>query len=148
MTAQVYLFDHPGLRDLFLPYALSRPLGELRYGAFLLRERWSALLGRPVAGHLAAAHLADFAEPGAAPVVARPGAPIPLDRQLAVMLPGGAASLSRVECVETLLVAHSSSDVRARVAAGHSIRYLVSPAVEAYIRDHRLYRSEDPRRTA
>jgi len=73
MTAQVYLFDHPGLRDLFLPYALSRPLGELRYGAFLLRERWSALLGRPVSGHLAASHLADFAEPGAAPVVARPG---------------------------------------------------------------------------
>ena len=75
MTAEVYLFDAPELRDLFLPFAHSRPLGELRYGAFLLRERWSAALGRPVAGHLAAGHLADFAEPGAPAVVSRPGEP-------------------------------------------------------------------------
>lgn len=81
-------------------------------------------------------------------VVARPGTPIPVARRLKTMLPGGSASMSRVECIRTLLVAHSSSDVRARVAAGRSIRYLVPSAVEAYIRDHRLYRSEDPRRIA
>jgi nicotinate-nucleotide adenylyltransferase len=81
-------------------------------------------------------------------VVARPGAPIPVGRRLGAILPGGAASLDRVECVRTLLVAHSASDVRDRVAAGRSIRYLVPPAVEAYIRDHRLYRSQDPMRTA
>ncbi len=75
MTADVYLFDDPSLHDAFLPFAHSRPLGELRYGAFLLRERWSAALGRPVAGHLAAAHLADFAEPGTPPAVDRPGEP-------------------------------------------------------------------------
>src|SRR5512143_704154 len=75
MTAAVYLYDDPSQRDRFLPFALSRPLGELRYGAFLLRERWSAALGRAVAGHLAAAQLADFAEPGAPPVVERPGEP-------------------------------------------------------------------------
>jgi nicotinate-nucleotide adenylyltransferase len=81
-------------------------------------------------------------------VVARPGAPIPVGRRLGALLPGGPASMSRVECIRTLVVAHSASDVRARVAAGRSIRYLVPPAVEAYIRDHRLYRSQDPRRTA
>ena len=81
-------------------------------------------------------------------VVARSGTPIPLSRRLGALLPGGAASMSRVECIRTLVVAHSSSDVRARVAAGRSIRYLVPPAVEAYIRDHRLYRSQDPRRIA
>ena len=81
-------------------------------------------------------------------VVARSGTPMPLRRRLGALLPGGAASLGRVECVRTLVVAHSSSDVRARVADGRSIRYLVPPAVEAYIRDHRLYLSEDPRRTA
>lgn len=75
MTAAVYLYDDPSQRDVFLPFALSRPLGELRYGAMLLRERWSAALGGAVAGHLAAAHLADFAEPGAPPVVDRPGEP-------------------------------------------------------------------------
>ena len=75
MTADVYLFDDPSQREVFLPFALSRPLGELRYGAMLLRERWSAVLGRAVAGHLAAAHLVDFAEPGTPPVVDRPGEP-------------------------------------------------------------------------
>ena len=81
-------------------------------------------------------------------VVARPGAPMPSSPSLGALLPGGAASLARVDCVETSLVAHSSSAVRARVAAGRSIRYLVPPSVEAYIRDHRLYRSDNSMRTA
>jgi nicotinate-nucleotide adenylyltransferase len=46
--------------------------------------------------------------------------------------------------VETVPLAHSASDVRERAAAGRSIRYLVPPAVEQYIRDHRLYRSKSP----
>lgn len=75
MSVATYLFDDPAQRDAFLPFALSRPLGELRYGAFLLRERWAAVLGGAIAGHLAAAHLADFAEPGAPAVVDRPGEP-------------------------------------------------------------------------
>jgi len=81
-------------------------------------------------------------------VVQRPGAPLPDMAQLGDMLPGGAASVDRVECVDTVPLANSSSDVRARAISGRSIRYLVPPAVEAYIRDHRLYRSETPVRTA
>jgi nicotinate-nucleotide adenylyltransferase len=81
-------------------------------------------------------------------VVARPGAPMPDSGRLGAMLPGGAASMSRVECIKTMLIANSASDVRDRVATGRSIRYLVPPAVEAYIRDHQLYRSDNSMRTA
>ena len=35
----------------------------------------------------------------------------------------------------------ASSDIRARLKAGRSIRYLVPPAVERYIHQHRLYQS-------
>jgi nicotinate-nucleotide adenylyltransferase len=34
----------------------------------------------------------------------------------------------------------SATNIRNRVATGHSIRYLVPPAVEKIIRDHQLYR--------
>jgi nicotinate-nucleotide adenylyltransferase len=37
----------------------------------------------------------------------------------------------------------SAAAIRARLAAGRSIRFLVPPAVEAYLTEHRLYRQED-----
>ena len=45
-----------------------------------------------------------------------------------------------VERVAMPMVAISGSDIRKRMAAGRSIRYLVPSAVEAYIREHALYR--------
>ena len=78
-------------------------------------------------------------------VVPRPGFPVP-DPQVLSSMVGGSGD--RVLTIETVPIANSSSDVRARVAAGLSIRYLVPPAVEAYIRDHRLYRSDNTVRTA
>jgi nicotinate-nucleotide adenylyltransferase len=86
-------------------------------------------------------------------VVPRPGAPLPDGAWLESHLPAAAgasagAGVDRVVCVETVPLAHSASDVRTRAAAGRSIRYLVPPAVEAYIREHRLYRSDHARRTA
>jgi nicotinate-nucleotide adenylyltransferase len=61
-------------------------------------------------------------------------------------LAGG--SPDRVLTVETLPLAHSASDIRSRAASGRSIRYLVPPAVESYIRDHRLYLSTNQLRNA
>jgi nicotinate-nucleotide adenylyltransferase len=37
----------------------------------------------------------------------------------------------------------SAASIRAHVAAGRSIRFLVPPAVEAYVAEHGLYRQED-----
>lgn len=63
-----YLYDDAVSRR-FEPFALTRPVGELRAGALLVRERWSHVLGIPCGGSITSAHLADFDEPGAAPVV-------------------------------------------------------------------------------
>jgi UDP-N-acetylglucosamine diphosphorylase/glucosamine-1-phosphate N-acetyltransferase len=64
----VYLYDDSIARG-FEPFALTRPTGELRAGALLVRERWARALGATPAGHISSAHLAGFDEPGAAPVL-------------------------------------------------------------------------------
>lgn len=77
----LYLYDDSVARR-FEPFALTRPAGELRAGTEIIRRRWELLLGRSAAGAIAAAHLADFDESGAPPVLAasapsdslRPGA--------------------------------------------------------------------------
>ena len=48
----------------------------------------------------------------------------------------------RIVLIDGPLLAVSGSAIRARAAAGRSLRYLVPDAVAAYIEDHRLYRSE------
>lgn len=63
-----YLYDDARART-FEPFALTRPIGETRAGALLLRERWARALGAPVAGHVTSSFLAGFDEPSAAPVV-------------------------------------------------------------------------------
>lgn len=74
-TVALFLYDDVRARA-FAPFALTRPIGELRIGAPLQRERWERVVGARVEAHVTAPHLADFAEPGAAPVLG-PGARIP-----------------------------------------------------------------------
>ncbi len=74
-------------------------------------------------------------------VVPRPGYPTPDDGELRKQASTFDAGPDRILRVDTLPLAHSASDIRRRAASGRSIRYLVPPAVEAYIADHRLYRS-------
>jgi nicotinate-nucleotide adenylyltransferase len=74
-------------------------------------------------------------------VVPRPGSPLPALGDVAGRF---AAAADRIVAVETVPLAHSASAVRSRAAAGRSIRYLVPPAVERYICEHRLYGSLHP----
>jgi UDP-N-acetylglucosamine diphosphorylase/glucosamine-1-phosphate N-acetyltransferase len=60
----------------FEPFALTRPLGELRFGALLLRERWEQVAGSDTMGQIGSAHLTDFVEESAS-LVLPPDASIP-----------------------------------------------------------------------
>lgn len=60
------LYDDAAARA-FAPFALTRPAGELRAGAFLTRERWARVLGATATGFVGAAHLAEFEEFDAPP---------------------------------------------------------------------------------
>jgi nicotinate-nucleotide adenylyltransferase len=68
--------------------------------------------------------------------VNRPGAPEPDLARIEQALPGAA---SQIRLLRVPGVAISSSDLRARVRGGQPIRYFTSPAVVAYIAEHRLY---------
>jgi UDP-N-acetylglucosamine diphosphorylase/glucosamine-1-phosphate N-acetyltransferase len=70
-VSELFLYDDARARG-FEPFALTRPAGELRSGALLLRERWEAAMGQPVSGHVSAEHLRRFEEPGAPPAAPDP----------------------------------------------------------------------------
>lgn len=94
----LYLYDDARARG-FEPFALTRPFGEMRIGALLGRERWRhAAAGEAVVGHIAAAHLTDFDEPGAAPVLA-----------MSAILPAGAI-LANARCAPTVGATLSDGD--------------------------------------
>lgn len=71
-------------------------------------------------------------------VAARAGYAGPPLAVLERAVPGIAA---RIDVVPMPRVEISSTDIRRRVAAGISIRFLVPAAVEAYLRQHGLYRA-------
>ena len=62
----IVLFDDQRARN-FEPFATTRPLGEMRVGALLIRERWASRFGMPVSAFVSAPHLALFAEFDAPP---------------------------------------------------------------------------------
>lgn len=63
-----YLYDDARARA-FEPFALSRPVGELRAGALVIRHRWERAFGLSCAGFIGAPHLGDFEEFDAPPAV-------------------------------------------------------------------------------
>ncbi len=65
---RLYLFDDARARQ-FEPFALTRPVSELRAGAEIIRKRWETIGQTKAYGFIGAAHLADFDEPDAVPCV-------------------------------------------------------------------------------
>ena len=57
----LYLYDDARART-FEPFALTRPVSELRAGAELIRRRWERVSGGGAAGFVGAPQLADFEE--------------------------------------------------------------------------------------
>ena len=64
MSARLVLYDDARARMLE-PFALTRPAGELRAGAELVRQRWERSAGMRAAAFVGAPHLATFEELGA-----------------------------------------------------------------------------------
>jgi hypothetical protein len=65
----LYLYDDARARA-FEPFALTRPVSELRAGIAIIRQRWEIASGRDAEAFVGAAHLADFEERGAPPSLA------------------------------------------------------------------------------
>lgn len=68
MTARLVLYDDATARA-FEPFAHTRPVGELRAGGALLRERWERIAAARATGFVSAPHLATFAEFDAPPAI-------------------------------------------------------------------------------
>jgi UDP-N-acetylglucosamine diphosphorylase / glucose-1-phosphate thymidylyltransferase / UDP-N-acetylgalactosamine diphosphorylase / glucosamine-1-phosphate N-acetyltransferase / galactosamine-1-phosphate N-acetyltransferase len=66
-VSRLVLFDDARARR-WAPFASTRPVGELRYGSLLLRERVEEAMGLACALHLAGPALTGWDEPGAPPV--------------------------------------------------------------------------------
>lgn len=60
--SELFLYDDLVARR-FEPFALTRPMCEMRAGALLLRERWEHVLGIRAAGAVVSPDLADYEEP-------------------------------------------------------------------------------------
>lgn len=73
---RLYLVDDERA-SRWAPFAATRPVGELRFGAWLLRERVERATGLACAGYRAGAHLAGWDEPGAPPVLDPAGDTMP-----------------------------------------------------------------------
>lgn len=66
--SEFFLYDDAAARS-FEPFALTRPVSELRAGAELIRRRWERAFGLPVTGFIGAPHLTSFEEADAPPAV-------------------------------------------------------------------------------
>ena len=118
----VFLYEDERARG-FAPFALTRPVCELRAGAVLVRHRWESALGAKADGFIGPAHLADFEELDAPPAAAG-------------LLPAGSV-IANSRCV--LSLGALPQDVETWTCDGRVAAVKLARAVEiAALRDGRL----------
>ncbi|MEO7216920.1 MAG: putative sugar nucleotidyl transferase [Gemmatimonadaceae bacterium] len=118
--SELYLFDDARART-FEPFALTRPISELRAGTELLRRRWELAAANNAAAFIGAEHLASFEEDGAPPALAR-----------AAKIPAGAIvanSRFAVALGETLDAKHSAWECDGEICAARLARPLEATAL-------------------
>lgn len=118
--SSLYLFDDARART-FEPFALTRPVSELRTGTELLRRRWERAAGSSATAFISAEHLASFAEDGTPPSLAH-NATIPA---------GAIVANSRfaIALEETLAAEHSSWSCEGATCAVRLARPLEAAAL-------------------
>lgn len=67
MSAELFLFDDRAARK-WLPFALTRPVGEMLFGTRTLRGRAERATGLECRGHVTSRDLVGFCEPEAPPI--------------------------------------------------------------------------------
>ncbi len=132
---------------LFEPSAIDLERGGISYAIDMVKalralsphDRFSFIIGMDALRELSHWHkidemltLCDFI------TVARPGVDAPV-AAAALAFPEAVRARLLERVIQGRLCDISSSEIRRRIAEGRSIRYLVCPAVEAYIRIRGLY---------
>jgi len=128
-VTQLYLYDDAAARE-FEPFALTRPVSEMRAGAEVIRRRWERALGMRATGFIGAPHLADFEEldaPPAASGVIPAGSIVASSRCVVAMerLPADAAALTCAGQVAALRL-RRELDVSELVESGRPLDALAS----------------------
>jgi UDP-N-acetylglucosamine diphosphorylase/glucosamine-1-phosphate N-acetyltransferase len=99
----------------FSPFALTRPVCELRAGAVLVRRRWEMALREETLGFIAGPHLADFEEPWAgAPGFVDgivPAGSIVVQSRCAISLAANAGDADLLSCDGRIAAVRLESDV-------------------------------------
>jgi UDP-N-acetylglucosamine diphosphorylase/glucosamine-1-phosphate N-acetyltransferase len=117
-VTRLYLYDDT-LARTFDPFCLTRPAGELRAGAELIRTRWERRLQLTASGFMGADHLRDLDESASPHAVPRE----------AELEPGSIVANSR--CVVSLREAAGDSGARAWVCAGRIAAVRLTVAVSS-----------------
>jgi UDP-N-acetylglucosamine diphosphorylase/glucosamine-1-phosphate N-acetyltransferase len=119
----LFLYDDARART-FEPFALTRPVSELRAGAELLRRRWEHAAAQPATGFVAAPHLADFEEfdaPAAAPDVLPAGSIVANARCVIALDASLAAGTNAWTCNGVVAAVRLASDLPAAELQGGAL---------------------------